>query len=78
MFLAIAIGAIGVGVVIMIGYLVVAQVIDQFPESGSGVNNLTNITNAMNSTKLVIISGFGLLGVGVIVVAAFGLINIFK
>lgn len=78
MFFQIAIGAVGVGVILMIGYLVVAQVINQMPAGGSGVNNLTNITNAMNQSMLVTIAGFGLLGVGVIVLAAFGLINIFK
>jgi len=78
MFFQIAIGAVGVGIVIMIGYLVVAQVINQMPTGGSGVNNITNITLAMNQTKVVAIAGFGLLGVGVIILAAFGLINIFK
>ena len=78
MFFQIAMGAVGVGVILMIGYLVVAQVIDNMPAGGSGVNNISNITNSMNTTKVTVIAGFGLLAVGIIVLSAFGLINIFK
>lgn len=72
----IAIGAIGVGVVLMIGYLVIAQVRNLMP-SDSMIND-TNFTTSMESTQTVIIAGFGLVAVGIIVLAAFGIINIFK
>ena len=78
MFFQIAVGAVGIGVVLMIGYLVVAQVINQMPTGGTGVNNISNITAAMDNTKVVIIAGFGLVAVGIIVLAAFGLIQVFQ
>jgi len=58
----------------MVGYLVIAQVRVALPE---GIND-TNLTNAMNNTQVTVFAGFGLLAVGIIVMAAFGLINIFK
>jgi len=74
MFMQIAIGAIGIGVVLMVGYLVIAQVRAALPESG-----LDNDTiNGMDSTQATVFAGFGLIAVGIIVLAAFGLINIFK
>lgn len=74
MFMQIAIGAIGIGIVLMVGYLVIAQV-----KSGllTSVND-ANVTNAVNSTQNTVFAGFGLIAVGIIVLAAFGLINIFK
>jgi len=75
-FMQIAIGAIGIGVVIMIAYLVIAQVRDTMP-SAEEIND-TNFTNSLESSQATVIAGLGLLGVGVIIVAAFGLINIFK
>jgi hypothetical protein len=56
MFMQIAIGAIGIGVV-----------------SASG-----DINSALGSTQATVFAGFGLVAVGIIVLAAFGLINIFK
>lgn len=74
MFMQIAIGAIGIGVVLMVGYLVIAQVRSALPESG-----LDNDTiDGMDSTQATVFAGFGLIAVGIIVLAAFGLINIFK
>ena len=78
MFMQIAIGAIGIGIVLMVGYLVIAQV------SGSLINSLgdtdpNNTTkDALSNTQGVVFAGFGLIAVGIIVLAAFGLINIFK
>ena len=74
MFMQIAIGAIGIGIVLMVGYLVIAQVRDALPTSGLD----DNTTDAMDSTQNTVFSGFGLVAVGIIVLAAFGLINIFK
>ena len=73
MFMEIAIGAIGIGVVLMVGYLVIAQVRAALPATTDG-----NVTAGLASTQATIFAGFGLIAVGIIVLAAFGLINIFK
>jgi len=72
MFMEIAIAAIGIGIVLMVGYLVVAQVRSALPVVDA------NVTAALNSTQTTVFAGFGLLAVGIIVLAAFGLINVFK
>jgi len=70
----IAIGAIGIGIVLMVGYLVIAQVRAALP-----TDDLTNETkDGMDATQSTVFAGFGLIAVGIIVLAAFGLINIFK
>lgn len=74
MFMAIAIGAIGIGIVLMVGYLVIAQVRSALPTDG--VSNET--IDGMDATQATVFAGFGLIAVGIIVLAAFGLINIFK
>ena len=74
MFMQIAIGAIGIGVVLMVGYLVVAQVKQALPVSG-----LDTATSAgINSAQTTVYAGFALIAVGIIVLAAFGLISIFR
>ena len=73
MFMEIAIGAIGIGVVLMVGYLVIAQVRAALPPSTDG-----NVTAGLASTQATVFAGFGLIAVGIIVLAAFGLINVFK
>ena len=74
MFMQIAIGAIGIGVVLMVGYIVIAQVRSALPTNvGDG-----NVTAGLASTQSTIFAGFGLIAVGIIVLAAFGLINVFK
>jgi hypothetical protein len=72
MFMEIAIGAIGIGIVLMVGYLIVAQVRSALPE----VDNETS--TALESTQATVFAGFGLIAVGIIVLAAFGLINVFR
>jgi len=75
MFLEIAIGAIGIAVVLMVGYLIIAQV----RVALLSPNTLSNETIAgINSAQTVIFAGFGLVAVGVIVLAAFGLISVFR
>jgi len=78
MFMQIAVGAVGVGVVLMIGYIVIAQVRAAMPTTGLDNATLGNITAGMESAQVTIFAGFGLVAVGIIVMAAFGLINIFK
>ena len=74
MFMEIAIGAIGIGIVLMVGYLVIAQVRAALPTA-----DLDNTTiEGMDATQATVFAGFGLVAVGIIVLAAFGLINIFK
>jgi len=73
MFMEVAIGAIGIGIVLMIGYIVIAQVQAALPTSTN-----VNVTNGIASTASTVFAGFGLIAVGIIVLAAFGLINIFK
>ena len=122
MFMQVAIGAIGIGVVLMVGYIVISQVrsalpatatvgienecygqigltgtgtctnvsgVYTFPNCGStdiaGLN-LTNpvtcpnvgATSGTSSVQSTMFAGFGLIAVGIIVLAAFGLINVFK
>ena len=73
----IAIGAIGIGIVLMVGYLVIAQVRAALPASdGTAAGNAT--AAGIASTQTTVFAGFGLIAVGIIVLAAFGLINIFK
>ena len=74
MFMQIAIGAIGIGIVLMVGYLVIAQVRSALPTDDLD----ENVTDGMDATQSTVFAGFGLIAVGIIVLAAFGLINIFK
>lgn len=88
MFMAVAIGAIGIGVVLMVGYLVVSQVRTALPtdltyQSWNGtanvdVNASADIASGLSSTQATAFAGFGLIAVGIIVLAAFGIVNIFK
>jgi hypothetical protein len=114
MFMEVAITAIGIAVVLMIGYLVVAQVRSALPSSTvtsvpnscygtwDGINNCTiarcgtsvnstiyntsayvtcadvNVGNGMNSVLTTAYAGFALVAVGIIVLAAFGLITVFR
>jgi len=74
MFMQIAIGAIGIGIVLMVGYLVIAQVRAALPTTSADNATLEGLA----STQATVFAGFGLIAVGIIVLAAFGLINIFK
>lgn len=78
MFMEIAIGAIGIGIVLMVGYLVVAQVRAAMPTSGLSAQVSGNVTAGWDSTQTTVFAGFGLIAVGIIVYAAFGLIKIFS
>ena len=114
MFMQIAVGAIGIAVILMVGYIVVSQVRTavsgstpqaQYANSCQGypINDttfcnttavncgpLTDNTSAYvtcdnaeflagaSTTQVTIFAGFGLVAVGIIVLAAFGMINVFK
>ena len=73
-FMDIAIAAIGIGVVLMVGYLVVAQVKAALPTED--LDNET--TDGIAGAQTTVFAGFALIAVGIIVLAAFGLISIFK
>ena len=73
MFMQIAIGAIGIGVVLMVGYLVIAEVKAALPATA---DNAT--TTGIANTQTTVYAGFSLIAVGIIVLAAFGLISVFK
>ena len=122
MFMQIAIGAIGIGVVLMVGYIVISQVraalpttsdvqitnecfgligggtsgtcintSDSYTFANCGSNNVTGLNDSAfavcpnvgassgtASAQATVFAGFGLIAVGIIVLAAFGLINVFK
>ena len=100
MFMQIAVGAIGIGIVLMVGYLVIAQVRVALPvpqvanpclnENASAVGDCFGLDNSstlindsgygdgVDATQATVFAGFGLIAVGIIVLAAFGLINIFQ
>jgi ABC-type Na+ efflux pump permease subunit len=74
MFLDIAVAAIGIGVIVMVGYLIVYNVKAALPLSGTDNATQTGVANA----QTVVYAGFALVAVGIIVLAAFGLISVFK
>ena len=76
-YIEIAIGAIGIAVVVMVGYLVVAQVRASLPTSQLTATVAGNVTAGLDSTQQTVFAGFSLVAVGIIVLAAFGLIQIF-
>ena len=99
MFMQIAIGAIGIGIVLMVGYIVIAQVRVALPTPQvtndclgqvgvdpdcAGLDNTSTLIDdagfvtGTTATQATVFAGFGLVAVGIIVLAAFGLINIFK
>jgi len=83
MFMEIAIGAIGIGIVIMVGYVVISQVYVALPgatgtRNASGTLLPTNVSNGITGVMTTAFAGFGLIAVGIIVLAAMGMINVFK
>lgn len=74
MFLDIAVAAIGIGVVVMVGYLVVYNVKAALPLDDADNETVDGIASAQTT----VYAGFALVAVGIIVLAAFGLISVFK
>lgn len=113
----IAIGALGIGVVLMVGFIIIAQVRVVLPTPqtsynnscfgslnstlgigtnstycGSAASHCTSADNAsttitcdseaflsgIGTTQATVFAGFGLVAVSIIVLAAFGLVNVFK
>ena len=82
MFIEIAVGAIGIAIVLMVGYIVVSQVKAAIPASQGSWNGsvyiATNVSNGMTGIMTTAFAGFGLIAVGIIVLSAFGIVQIFK
>lgn len=73
-FMTIATAAIGIGIVVMVGYLVITNIM-----SVPGMEQELNSTMIGGvSASSMIMPGFALVAVGIIVLAAFGLLNVFK
>ncbi len=70
--IGLVVGIIGIGIALMVGYLVIAQVVDALPTVDTATNT------SIQSTKTTVFAGFGLLAVGIIVLAAFALIQVFR
>ena len=70
--IGLVVGIIGIGITLMVGYLVIAQVVDALPTVDTATNT------SIQSTKTTVFAGFGLLAVGIIVLAAFALIQVFR
>lgn len=77
-FLEIAVAAIGIGIVLMVGYLVIAQVRAALPVDTGNATLDNEVEQALTSAQTTVFAGFGLIAVGIIVLAAFGLISVFK
>jgi riboflavin transporter FmnP len=77
MFLDIAVAAIGIGVVVMVGYLVVYNVRTALPLT-AGTQAANDTIAGIDSAQTTVFAGFALVAVGIIVLAAFGLISVFK
>lgn len=74
-FMAIAFGAIGIGIILMVGYLVISQAQAGF---GSLSNVSTNTTNIINVAQQQTNFAFGLVAIGIIAVAGLGIFMLFK
>jgi len=74
---AMVVGVIAIGVALVIGYLVVSNVMITL-QTGLIASNDTVTNTSVKSVRTTIFAGFGLLAVGIIVMAAFALINVFN
>lgn len=77
LILPVLIAIVGLGVVLMVGFIVVSQVTEALDleiesDEEASVEDITNTTQAT------IFAGFGLVAVGVLVLGAFGLIHMFR
>ena len=77
-FMQIAISAIGIGIVVMVGYLVIAQVRSALPLSSLDATTAAAVNTSLNNTQTTVFAGFALVAVGIIVLAAFGMISVFQ
>jgi high-affinity nickel permease len=78
MFMEVAITAIGIAIVLMVGYLVIAQVRAALPLTNLNANVSGNVSAGWDSVQSTAFAGLGLIAVGIIVLAAFALVSIFR
>lgn len=74
----IAVSAIGIGIVVMVGYLVIAQVRVSLPLTQLDATTRAAVNASIISTQATVFAGFALVAVGIIVLAAFGMISVFQ
>ncbi len=72
MFMEVAIAGITIGIALMLGYVVISQVRQSLPT----IDNESS--TAINNTQITINAGFALVAVGILVLAAWGIIMVFK
>jgi hypothetical protein len=77
-FMQIAVSAIGIGIVVMVGYLVIAQVRSSLPLTSLDDTTAAAVNSSLTNTQTTVFAGFSLVAVGIIVLAAFGMISIFQ
>ena len=77
-FMSIAVSAIGIGIVVMVGYLVIAQVRGALPTDALDNETAAEVEDSLDSAQATVFAGFALVSVGIIVLAAFGMISVFQ
>jgi hypothetical protein len=78
-FMGIALSAIAIGTVVMVGYYLVSKISASIPTPTlSNGSTDTTAQTGIDNAKNTVFSGFSLITVGVIVLAAFGIIAIFS
>lgn len=77
-FMSIAVSAIGIGIVVMVGYLVIAQVRGALPTDALDNETAAEVESSLDSAQATVFAGFALVSVGIIVLAAFGMISVFQ
>jgi len=83
MSIGLVVSVIGIGIALMIGYLVIFQVLDALPiHSTTNTSEWTlrenQTSDALDSARTVVYAAFGLSAVGLIVLVAFSLIAVFR
>jgi len=83
MSIGLVVSIIGIGIALMIGYLVIFQVLNALPihtstntSTWSAAENDTEAS--IDNTRTVVYAAFGLSAVGLIVLVAFSLIAVFR
>ncbi len=74
-FMQIALGAVAIGILLVIGYVVIANARGAMPAE-TATNGVANVTAALDASQTTVFAGFALIAVGIIVMAAFGIISI--
>jgi len=83
MSIGLVVTVIGIGIALVIGYLVIFQVLEALPIHSSTNETLwtaneNETSDSIDSAKSIIYAAFGLAAVGLIVLVAFSLIAVFR